>query len=276
MIKVLFCCHGNICRSPIAEYVFKKKVCENGLEEVFEIDSAATSTEEIGNPVYPPARRVLASHGITDVNHRARQITKSDYRHFDYILVMDEWNMRNILRMTDGDPDKKITMLLDTEIEDPWYTGNFEKVYNQIEKGCTALLDNIFSFYGAKGIKTDRKILLVYARLFSLWCRETCAPRMQDRWCIYNRTLGQCSVTSFLVQDCLGGEVYGSVLPSGDLHCFNRIDSVFYDFTSDQIEKSGEICNYSKAELQDRNKHFAKEEKYERYRLLKKLYTEEK
>ncbi|MCR5760435.1 MAG: low molecular weight phosphotyrosine protein phosphatase [Sphaerochaetaceae bacterium] len=271
MIKVLFLCHGNICRSPIAQYVFRRLVYDYGLSSVFEIDSAATSTEEIGNPVYPPARKVLAQHGITDVTHRARQLTRSDYKHFDYILVMDNWNMRNALRMTDNDPDHKISLLYKAEIEDPWYTGGFDRVYNQIEKGCIDLLDKIFSFYGADGVRTDKKILLLYGKLFSLWCKETCAPRMQERWCISNRTLGQCSITSFLVQDVLGGDVYGSRLPSGDMHCFNKIDGKLYDLTSDQIDQSPDVCDYVNISLQSREEHFSKEEKYQRYLYLKSL-----
>ncbi len=271
MIKILFVCHGNICRSPMAEFVFKKMVEENGLSSVFEIDSAATSTEELGNPIYPPARKTLALHGITNAEHRARQVTKSDYRYFDYILVMDNWNMRNILQITGGDPDEKISLLYGAEIEDPWYTGGFDRVYNQIEKGCRNLLDRIFSFYGSDGIRTDKRILHLYARLFSAWCKETCAPRMQEKWSLLNRTLGQCSVTAFLTQDILGGEVYGSMVPSGDLHCFNQIGGKIYDLTSDQIDQSGEVCNYENRVLQNRDEHFSKEEKFNRYRLLKRL-----
>ncbi len=141
--KILFVCHGNICRSPMAEYMFKEKVKNAGLSEMFEIDSAATSTEELGNPVYPPARRILASHGITNITHRARQITRADYNHFDIICIMDSENRRNIMCIIGNDPDEKIKMLGQTEIEDPWYTGNFEKVYNQIESGCEALLKEL-------------------------------------------------------------------------------------------------------------------------------------
>ncbi len=276
MIRVLFVCHGNICRSPMAQYVFEKKVSELGLDDYFEIDSAATSTEEIGNGVYPPARSELNRHGITHITHRARQITKYDYAHFDVIKVMDRNNIRNIMRMTGNDPDNKISMLLGSEeIDDPWYTGDFEGVYKQIERGSRMLLDDLFSFYGSDGVRTDKKILKMYARLYSAWCRETCAPRMQDRWSEENRTLGECSVTSFLVQDILGGDVYGTHLPSGDLHCFNKIDGKFYDFTSAQVDNMGFECDYRSGKLQDRNVHFSKTEKKERYEMLKRRVREQ-
>lgn len=143
-VSVLFVCHGNICRSPMAEYVLKNIVHKAGLDDYFLIDSVATSTEEIGNPVYSPARRILALHGITDVAHRARQFTNEDYRNFDYIFVMDNRNLKNIMKMSDNDPDGKISLLLgNEEIEDPWYTDNFEKVYNQIERGCKLILEEL-------------------------------------------------------------------------------------------------------------------------------------
>ena len=275
MIKILFVCHGNICRSPMAQYVFQKQVEELGLAEYFEIDSAATSTEEIGNGVYPPARRELNRHGITNIDHRARQFTRSDYKHFDVIKVMDRNNMRNIMRIIGDDPLNKIGMMLgQEEIDDPWYTGDFEGVYKQIERGSRSLLDSVFSFYGSEGVQTDRKVLEMYARLHSAWCRETCAPRMREKWTEENRTLGQCSVTAFLVQDILGGDVYGSYLPSGDLHCFNKIDGKIYDFTSDQIEHMKIECDYRSGKLQDRSIHFEKEEKRKRYELLKRRIRE--
>lgn len=119
-IKILFVCHGNICRSPMAQYVFMKLAEEAGEGHLFEVDSAATSREEIGNPVYPPARRMLASHGITRMDHRARQMTMDDYRYYDRIIVMDGENLWNARRMACGDPDGKVQMLLDREVADPW------------------------------------------------------------------------------------------------------------------------------------------------------------
>ena len=145
MIRILFICHGNICRSPMAEYVMKKLVKDAGLERRFEIASAATSREEIGNPVYPPAQRELARHGIGCKGHAARQMTRADYDHYDYLVAMEPYNIRNMLRITE-DPDGKMRLLMsfagsDAPIDDPWYTGRFAEVYGQIEEGCRAMLE---------------------------------------------------------------------------------------------------------------------------------------
>jgi len=141
MTKILFVCHGNICRSPMAQYIMAQMVKEAGLSEEYEIDSAATSTEEIGNPVYPPTKRLLSLNGITGIDHRARQITMKDYNHFDQIYVMDRNNFRNIMHLIDNDPQGKVSMLLENEdIEDPWYTDNYEKVYEMIKRGCKRIL----------------------------------------------------------------------------------------------------------------------------------------
>ena len=148
MIKVLFVCHGNICRSPMAEFVMKDLVRRKGIAKDFEIASAATSTEEIGNPVYPPARRKLAEHGISCSGKTARQMTMGDYVHFDYLIGMDNWNLRNMRRMTKNDPDGKIHSLLsfagkDAEVADPWYTGDFEATWQDVNEGCEALLKTL-------------------------------------------------------------------------------------------------------------------------------------
>ncbi len=146
MIKILFVCHGNICRSPMAEYVLKDMVRRRGIADRFEIDSAATSREEIGNPVYPPARRKLAKKGIACGGHRAWQMTKGDYDRFDMIICMDYNNVRNIKRITGGDPENKISLLLDytdragNEVADPWYTGNFDATWYDVVEGCEGLL----------------------------------------------------------------------------------------------------------------------------------------
>ena len=145
MIKVLFICHGNICRSAIAEYLFKDMIRKNGLQDLYYVESAATSTEELGCPVYPPARRLLNQHGIDCSGHRARQITRADYDRFDLLIAMDGRNIRNMERIFGGDPEGKVHLLSEYgtfsgEIEDPWYTGNFEKVYGQIEDGLMGLL----------------------------------------------------------------------------------------------------------------------------------------
>lgn len=148
MINILFICHGNICRSPMAEFIFKKIVKNKGLEKEFYIASAATSTEEIGNPVYPPAKRKLAEHNISCEGKRAIQVTKSDYDKYDYLIVMEEYNIRNLMRIIKNDKDNKVHRLLDftdnpKDIDDPWYTGDFETTYNEIVKGCTCLLEHI-------------------------------------------------------------------------------------------------------------------------------------
>ncbi len=147
MIKILFICHGNICRSPMAEYVMKRLVKDAGREAEFEIASAATSREEIGNPVYPPAQRELAKHGISCKGHAARQMTSADYDYYDYLVAMEPYNIRNMLRITD-DPEGKMRLLMsfagsDEGIDDPWYTGRFAEVYRQIETGCRAMLETL-------------------------------------------------------------------------------------------------------------------------------------
>ena len=142
-IRILFVCHGNICRSPMAQYIFCQLAELRGIAREFEVDSAATSMEEIGNPVYPPARRMLAKHGISRVDHRARRMTMEDYRHFDHIVVMDGENLWNARRMTGGDPEGKVEMLLDREVADPWYTDDFETAYNDILEGCEDLLERL-------------------------------------------------------------------------------------------------------------------------------------
>lgn len=145
MIKVLFICHGNICRSTMAEYVMKDLVEKAGTQEQFFIDSAATSREEIGNPVHHGTRRKLKEMGIYCGNHRARQLRKSDYEAFDLIIGMDSWNMRNILSILGADPQHKVKKLLDftkrpgEDIADPWYTGNFDETYRDVAEGCQGL-----------------------------------------------------------------------------------------------------------------------------------------
>ena len=140
MIKVLFVCHGNICRSPMGEYVLKDMVRKRDIADRFEIDSAAVSREEIGNPVYPPARREMAKHGVPCDGHAARQVTMEDYRRFDRIYYMDRSNARYLSRMLPADPDK-IRPLLSRDVADPWYTGNFEATWNDILEGCQAILE---------------------------------------------------------------------------------------------------------------------------------------
>lgn len=149
MTKILFICHGNICRSPMAEFVMKKLVKDAGLEDAFEIASAATSREEIGNPVYPPARAELARHGISCKGHAARQMTRADYDYYDYLVAMEPYNIRNMLRICD-DPDGKMRLLMsfagsDEAIDDPWYTGRFAEVYRQIETGCRGMMEELGS-----------------------------------------------------------------------------------------------------------------------------------
>ena len=150
MKKILFVCHGNICRSPMAEFVMKELVRQRGIDNIY-IESSATSREEIGSAIYPPAAQVLAAHGIGSRGHRARQITVEDYNSFDLVAVMEDYNIRNLLRIIGCDCDTKVWKLLDftsdtlqrtmgDDISDPWYHGNFDKTYNEILTGCKALM----------------------------------------------------------------------------------------------------------------------------------------
>ena len=148
MIKVLFICHGNICRSPMAEYVMKDLVRQSGREDEFVIASAATSREELGNPVYPPARRKLAEHGIRCDGHAARQMTCKDYEEFDYLIGMDRMNLSNMARICGGDPEGKCSLLLvhagqSGDVADPWYTGDFDATYEDVFEGLTAFLKEL-------------------------------------------------------------------------------------------------------------------------------------
>ena len=145
MIKVLFICHGNICRSPMAEFVLRDMAKAAGRGAEFVIASAATSTEEIGNPVYPPARRKLAEHGIRCGGKTARQMTAEDYRRYDLLIGMDGRNLANMRRICGGDPDGKMHLLMDFtcrpgEVADPWYTGDFDAAWRDVTEGCRGLL----------------------------------------------------------------------------------------------------------------------------------------
>ena len=148
MIKILFICHGNICRSPMAEFLLKDIVQKRGVADDFYIASAATSTEEIGNPVHYGTRNKLAQYGISTAGKYAVQLRRDDYDKYDYLLGMDEWNIRNMLRILKQDPEKKVHRLLDfsdnpRDIADPWYTGNFDVTYQDIMEGLEAFLKTI-------------------------------------------------------------------------------------------------------------------------------------
>ena len=145
MTRILFICHGNICRSPMAEYVMKDLVSKAGRADEFFIASAATSREELGNGIYPPARQKLAEHGIPCAGHAARQIAPKDYVNFDFLIGMDEENIRTMRRVFSGDPEGKVSLLLDHagrggNDADPWYTGDFEATWRDVNDGCRALL----------------------------------------------------------------------------------------------------------------------------------------
>lgn len=146
MKRILFVCHGNICRSPMAEFMMKDLVEKAGLGDQYYIESAAVSTEEIGNPIYPPAKRCLTGHDIWfDPAKRARQITKADYNRFDSIICMDASNMRLIRRIIPEDPDNKIHLMMsyagiDCDVADPWYTGDFEATWRDVLLGCQCLM----------------------------------------------------------------------------------------------------------------------------------------
>ena len=149
MFRILFVCHGNICRSTMAEFVLKDMVAARGMADEFSIASAATSTEEIGNPVHPGTQRMLREHGIGGFQaKRARQLTRADYDGYDLIIGMDAANIRNMNRMLGGDPDGKIHKLLEfagsvRDVADPWYTGDFDTTYEDVLDGCKGLLEHL-------------------------------------------------------------------------------------------------------------------------------------
>ena len=150
-MKVLVVCHGNICRSVIAEMIMRHMVAEAGVSDQWEIDSCATSREEIGNDIYSPAKRCLAGHGVPFSRHAARQITQVDYQHFDLILCMEDYNIRNLARVLGHDlmqqdavlPHPKIRRFLHRDVADPWYTRDFETTYEDISLGCLKLFEQI-------------------------------------------------------------------------------------------------------------------------------------
>ncbi len=148
MTRILFVCLGNICRSPMAEFVMKELVEKKGLSRQFHIESAATCSDELGNPVYPPVRKLLAERGISTEGKTARKITKDDYNRFDYIVGMDRNNLSSMLRQFGGDPEGKISLLMDhtgdcRDVADPWYTRDFRATENDVDRGCAALLEEI-------------------------------------------------------------------------------------------------------------------------------------
>ena len=149
MTRILFICHGNICRSTCAHYVFQDMVNKAGLNKEFYIDSAATSREELGNPVYPPMRRTLESHGVPILDHRARQLTRQDYDKYDMLIGTDDENIYYMNRICGGDPEGKFSLLMDysdrpgTEISDPWYTRDFERTYRDVIRGCEGLFSRL-------------------------------------------------------------------------------------------------------------------------------------
>ena len=148
MIKILFICHGNICRSPMAEFLMKDLIARQGLSGQFYIASAATSMEEIGNGVHRGTRRILENLGISCAGKRAVRLEVGDYRKYDYLIGMDSWNVKNILRIVGSDPEHKVYRLLDftdhpRDIADPWYTGDFDATYRDIREGLEALLAQV-------------------------------------------------------------------------------------------------------------------------------------
>ena len=147
-MRIVFVCHGNICRSPMAEFIFKRRVKDAGLADEFEIISRATSAEELGNPVYPPARAELMRHGISPDGKYAVQLSRTDYGKYDLFVGMDNANIRNMLRLFGRDPDGKIKRLMDYtgrggEVSDPWYSGKFDVTYRDVYEGCAALLESL-------------------------------------------------------------------------------------------------------------------------------------
>ena len=148
MLKIMFVCHGNICRSPMAEFVFKKMVADRGLSAEYIIASSATSTEEIGNDIHPGTKRTLQKYGVPFSRREAVQITRADYDKYDFFIGMDTANIRNLGRIFGADPQNKIKKLLDFtprggDVADPWYTGNFEETWRDVKEGCAALLEEL-------------------------------------------------------------------------------------------------------------------------------------
>ena len=148
MYKIMFVCHGNICRSPMAEFVFKKMLSERGIEKKYYVASCATSTEEIGNPVYPPARAELKKHGISCDGKYAVQLKKTDYQLYDLFVCMDSRNFSNMLKIFGSDPENKMRKLMDYtsrggDVADPWYTDRFDVTYKDVCDGCEALLETL-------------------------------------------------------------------------------------------------------------------------------------
>jgi len=148
MTRILFICHGNICRSPMCEFFMKDLVKKAGLEDQFEIASAATSTEELGCSVYPPARRIMAAHGIQCQGKTARQVTRQDYTRYDMLICMDQRNLRYLDRILGGDPEGKVSLLLEhagqkRDVADPYYSGDFQATWDDVVEGCTALLEQL-------------------------------------------------------------------------------------------------------------------------------------
>ena len=147
-ITIVFVCHGNICRSPMAEMVLKEMVRKAGLSDRFSISSRAATTEEIGNDIYPPAKRTLDAHHIPHLKRKATLITREDYERADYIIAMDEENLHDLAYLTHHDPDKKISLLLSwagekRDVADPWFTNDYEKTYEDVVKGCKGILDKL-------------------------------------------------------------------------------------------------------------------------------------
>lgn len=146
MIKILFVCHGNICRSPMAEMIFKSIIRENNLEHKYSCESCATSSEEIGNPIYPPAKSVMRKNGIDFEDHRAVRLQRSDYDKYDLIIGMDKWNIRNIMSIFGADPKSKVKLFKtfgeysDLDVSDPWYTENFDLCFKEINDLCHCLV----------------------------------------------------------------------------------------------------------------------------------------
>ena len=150
MIKIMFVCHGNICRSPMAEFVFLDMIKKRGLEAEITASSSATSTEEIGNDIHYGTKRILDKYGISYHRREARQLTRSDYGKYDLFVGMDSYNIRNMLRIFGTDPDSKLVKLLDLttrggDVADPWYTGDFEATYRDVTQGCEAIVNNVIS-----------------------------------------------------------------------------------------------------------------------------------
>ena len=228
MTRILFVCHGNICRSPMAEFMLKDMACRAGIADELAVESAATSSEELGNPVYPPARRKLAEHGIDCEGKTARRIVPEDYERFDLIIGMDEANLRNMLRCFGGDPDRKLHRMLEyarreeDTIPDPWYTGDFDETWDDLFEGCMGLMNELHP-----EVTLDFSACRERTELYD----ELCRRMLWQPW--YGRNLD--ALNDMLTGLPYLGRSFVIKLPAADAPCFNYARCIAQEFAINGI-----------------------------------------